>query len=772
MKLRFRLGLMALCLCTAAAMPQSAPADLGAAWVRLDDAARLELLVDALRHDMALSEPLRNQLTAPTAEPEIAGDAARMRLPGGGIMTFVREGGAWRVATLPSLRAIAVDERSGAGSIVLADGLRAGQSFVPVPVFADAGLERLTRGAAEVHLERELFGAPGATAAFYEAEYRDEAPFVRSRYVQFVADPAWNRLLYGSLGHWIKSVDDLRGVTDLAVDAEGRLFVAEAGRSQIRVFELSGVGEAAELAGSGVLTGIGQPAAIAHDDRGTPLATADDRLWIADGAANRLRAVELATGQVATGLDGLDNPVALRMARRDGAASGDLFMIDEGGRRLRLLTPEGGVLHERAVHRTGPGALLASLTVDHFGNAYVVERMRSRVLKFAPDLTLLAESGSTGEFEGLAGLEVPFGRISIAGEGTVWSGFDQLFAIERWSEGSGVQRRRIGLSLENVTLRSDQVGAVLSSEMTATDAARLDLVIRDAAGATIRTVAGGWRQAGHSTLRWDRRDDDGRPVRHGAYRLELRATGAYADEPVTVAVDLELPDVIWQNCGGDADGFRVQGVGWRWGDIASESAATHSDRVAYRFRDLRRDGDYRLQIECAAPDNVLRRGIVMVDGRDLGDPVVTAGGHSRSAELTVPGDLLADGRLQVEIVNAGGPDVSVSQIWLYERGRGIVATPAAPVADGFALEQNYPNPFNPETRIAFRLPEDADVRLEIYTVLGQRIRSLTAGYRQAGTHEIVWNGRDDAGRQVASGMYLYRLQAGEHSAVRRMLLLR
>lgn len=90
----------------------------------------------------------------------------------------------------------------------------------------------------------------------------------------------------------------------------------------------------------------------------------------------------------------------------------------------------------------------------------------------------------------------------------------------------------------------------------------------------------------------------------------------------------------------------------------------------------------------------------------------------------------------------------------------------------FRLEQNYPNPFNPITTIAYQLPEESDVRLTIYNVRGQQVRSAVSGRQAAGNREFIWNGLDDSGEAVASGVYLYRLHAGEAVLTRKMLLAR
>jgi hypothetical protein len=88
----------------------------------------------------------------------------------------------------------------------------------------------------------------------------------------------------------------------------------------------------------------------------------------------------------------------------------------------------------------------------------------------------------------------------------------------------------------------------------------------------------------------------------------------------------------------------------------------------------------------------------------------------------------------------------------------------------FALNPNYPNPFNPVTTIAYRLPTRAPVTLEVHSLLGQRVRHLVEEMQLAGHHTVTWDGTDDDGRPVASGVYLYRLRAGRYDLTRKMVL--
>ena len=88
------------------------------------------------------------------------------------------------------------------------------------------------------------------------------------------------------------------------------------------------------------------------------------------------------------------------------------------------------------------------------------------------------------------------------------------------------------------------------------------------------------------------------------------------------------------------------------------------------------------------------------------------------------------------------------------------------------LHANFPNPFNPETTIEFALKTDEHVLIEIYNNKGQKVNTLINTSMRAGIHQIVWNGRDESGNKVGSGIYVYRMIAGEHISIKRMLLMK
>jgi hypothetical protein len=99
--------------------------------------------------------------------------------------------------------------------------------------------------------------------------------------------------------------------------------------------------------------------------------------------------------------------------------------------------------------------------------------------------------------------------------------------------------------------------------------------------------------------------------------------------------------------------------------------------------------------------------------------------------------------------------------------------PAEIMPSNYSLKQNAPNPFNPSTDIAYSLPAPGHVTLTIYNVLGQNVRTLVDEFQDAGHKSVVWNGRDNSGSTVASGVYFYHLKAGEKfSATKKMMMLK
>jgi len=121
-----------------------------------------------------------------------------------------------------------------------------------------------------------------------------------------------------------------------------------------------------------------------------------------------------------------------------------------------------------------------------------------------------------------------------------------------------------------------------------------------------------------------------------------------------------------------------------------------------------------------------------------------------------------------------GPMVSLDSYQI----KKAEATPVEPMVHepelpaGYQLSQNYPNPFNAETRIQFAIPQTGHVFLNVYNVTGQQVRTLVDEEMTAGEHSVVWNGRDQAGRELASGVYFCRMVSGSYTESIKMSFLR
>ena len=124
------------------------------------------------------------------------------------------------------------------------------------------------------------------------------------------------------------------------------------------------------------------------------------------------------------------------------------------------------------------------------------------------------------------------------------------------------------------------------------------------------------------------------------------------------------------------------------------------------------------------------------------------------------------------IVFGGNDGVVKNDVWAIEDLSSTTTgvRPSAPNA--LTLHPNHPNPFNPSTTISFAIAARGRATLQIYDVRGARVRTLFDDMRDAGPASVTWDGRDDAGRVVSSGVYLYRLSAGGESRTRKMVLLK
>jgi serine protease len=230
----------------------------------------------------------------------------------------------------------------------------------------------------------------------------------------------------------------------------------------------------------------------------------------------------------------------------------------------------------------------------------------------------------------------------------------------------------------------------------------------------------------------------------------------------------------------DADGSYLPGFPVETGGSISASAVVG---------DL--TGDGLPDIVVAAGDGVLYGyDAAGADLRNFPIPGSTTGQMSATPAL---GDLDGDGDLEVTVGMSGAgtnlmvidykEQVSLANLQWLNFGRymnrshdfSVVITSVddrVSVPQEFTLDQNYPNPFNAQTTIRFTLPSSGDAELTVYDLLGRRINVLHSGYLSAGEHSLVWDGSNQSGAVVSSGIYFYRLESAGVSKTMRMLLLK
>jgi len=161
-------------------------------------------------------------------------------------------------------------------------------------------------------------------------------------------------------------------------------------------------------------------------------------------------------------------------------------------------------------------------------------------------------------------------------------------------------------------------------------------------------------------------------------------------------------------------------------------------------------------------------------------------GDARVYGLSFPGDNFAlthGGSASNDMNGNGKPEFLIAyedgdslQSWIVMiEGDGTTAIEldlGNQVLKSYTLHQNYPNPFNPSTMISYQIPVRENVSLKVYDLLGREVKSLVNEVVEAGMHEINWDGTNNAGDQVASGIYVYKLNAGKHQLHKRMTLVR
>ena len=191
------------------------------------------------------------------------------------------------------------------------------------------------------------------------------------------------------------------------------------------------------------------------------------------------------------------------------------------------------------------------------------------------------------------------------------------------------------------------------------------------------------------------------------------------------------------------------------------------DATKYSFGEVSRteriDQNVQVVFNNRKDEGILHIIVLNLQGRSIAS--------GSGAILNVPVQALSgkfDGTGEISLLSAGFEQNVKSEL------SKEVLSPKAVLPKAFALGQNYPNPFNPSTTIAYDIPEgkEVQVRLNIYNVRGQLVRTLVDEVKSEGAYQIQWDGSSNNGQKVSSGVYFYRLVAGEFNQTRKMVILK
>jgi len=201
---------------------------------------------------------------------------------------------------------------------------------------------------------------------------------------------------------------------------------------------------------------------------------------------------------------------------------------------------------------------------------------------------------------------------------------------------------------------------------------------------------------------------------------------------------------------------------------------------------IAKPGSFKLNINYTTDDIAINQTTSTINASEEGwyliDPPVYTGYYDVSSRYFIveflPQDTLV--QLSYDDFDCGyswfdnGSQITPADVTFYIRliGEKSPFVAVADIPEEFNLGQNYPNPFNPTTKIPFQVPEACDASVKVYDIRGALVKTLMSSHMEAGYYNLVWNGTNSNGNQVASGVYLIKMTAGEFSDTRKMVLVR
>ena len=232
--------------------------------------------------------------------------------------------------------------------------------------------------------------------------------------------------------------------------------------------------------------------------------------------------------------------------------------------------------------------------------------------------------------------------------------------------------------------------------------------------------------------------------------MEVTVAELESETFTATATEQAMPHSLATVCGEDQVGTAGERLAKPLVVLASDENGAAMTGVAVSFAVTAGGGTLSATTDTTNADGLARTWLTL--GSEPG---------TNTVEATVEG-------LESVTFTATGQELDLASFFDAFLGRGkLVGLPDSP-----QLAQNAPNPFNSETILSYFLLEPGLVRLEIFALTGQRVAVLHQGPQKAGYHRLRWDGQDNTGRSVASGMYLYRLVTDEVVLTRKLTLLR
>jgi len=564
----------------------------------------------------------------------------------------------------------------------------------------------------------------------------------------FVLDDSWDRIVYGDYKNWSKTFGKA-GINDnefiypsgITIDGVGNIYVADTRNSRIVNLQYNSTNQEIypnyfSTFGESILQ---NPGDLDVDDFGNTNYL-DDVLWVVDNSLNQIIPIKLwgwnygsywgngpitflynpATNAYYQDLSGICG-IAVRKSGTgvNSTSNRRLYLVDWKLRKLFLVEAEAVENGEGRIYKEksfNDNVVLSGVESDYFGDVWVVDNANNAIYKYTWDLQYLDE---------LTGLNGPTSIASVRHHN------ENIAITERWTNTTGNRTYSQGADIKNISIQSSINAANFSFRLTN----YCYLVAKVYKGTSLQTVLEDGTNvspSGNVSYNWYIENPS------GVYTLKLWAK-AYHDQTIYRLRSQQFTFSLTADISGPTE--------LEYKEIGTWTAVTTGggDRINYQW-------------------------YVKFDGSNTWYAKSTASSYSRT--------MLDNGFTLKLTVSSNGENVETTQHVDYMNLRPPSGKIQEDIPDYYALGQNFPNPFNPFTRIQYQLPEASDVLIVIYNLKGEEVIRWESAGESGGYKHIIWDGKNQNGRTVPSGMYICQFSAKavqgekEFRTTRKMLLLK